>query len=344
MDIKSTSNRSFISALETAARQGEITKKLKGVLLDLYLAFHRELTANGIQSGREEENFLTFLYLIKERILKPFSFKPYHKCIRSPFDYYQFGIELFRPLVDKERSSVLGREHLEQILKELKKGDNVILFANHQTEADPQAISLLLEQLAPGLAEEMIFVAGERVITDPLAIPLSMGRNLLCIYSKRYIDTPPEKRLKKLEHNKRTMDLMRKLLQEGGKCIYVAPSGGRDRLNTKGEVEIAAFDEKSIEMFYLMAKRARTTTHFHPLALFTYHLLPPPQTIQVELGESRTATRGGIHLAFGKEIPMDQLPLLSDLTKRELRKARAHYIWNLVKQDYLRLCKATTHD
>ena len=45
----------------------------------------------------------------------------------------------------------------------------------------------------------MIFVAGERVITDPLAIPFSMGSNLLCIYSKRYIDHPPEKKIEKAD-------------------------------------------------------------------------------------------------------------------------------------------------
>ncbi len=50
----------------------------------------------------------------------------------------------------------------------------------------------------------MIFVAGERVITDPLAVPASMGRNLLCIYSKRYIDHPPELKSEKQLHNKRT--------------------------------------------------------------------------------------------------------------------------------------------
>ena len=72
----------------------------------------------------------------------------------------------------------------------------MIFLANHQIEADPQAISLLLDDLYPNFAENMIFVAGERVITDPFAIPFSMGRNLLCIYSKRYIDHPPEKKLK----------------------------------------------------------------------------------------------------------------------------------------------------
>ncbi len=108
----------------------------------------------------------------------------------------------------------------------------------------------------------MIFVAGERVITDPLAVPFSMGRNLLCIFSKRYIDHPPEQKMKKQLHNKRTMELMSELLSEGGKAIYVAPSGGRDRPNADGVVEIAPFDPQSIEMFYLMARAGGASDPF----------------------------------------------------------------------------------
>ena len=50
----------------------------------------------------------------------------------------------------------------------------------------------MLEKEHPRLAEEMIFVAGHRVISDPLAVPLSIGRNLICIYSKKHIENPPE--------------------------------------------------------------------------------------------------------------------------------------------------------
>ena len=71
-------------------------------------------------------------------------------------------------------------------------GDNVVLFANHQSEADPQIFSVLLDPKYPGFAEQTIFVAGDRVTTDLLAGPFSMGRNLLCIFSKKHIENPPE--------------------------------------------------------------------------------------------------------------------------------------------------------
>ena len=189
----------------------------------------------------------------------------------------------------------------------------------------------------------MIFVAGERVLTDPLASPFSMGRNLLCIYSKRYIDFPPELKTKKQLHNKKTMELMSELLSEGGKCIYVAPSGGRDRIGSSGKVELAPFDPQSIEMFYLMAKKAHTPTHFYPLSLSTYDVLPPPQTIQIELGEMRSAQRVGIHATFGKEFNMEYFPGSDFSDKHARRQAKADAIFSLVQQEYLKFPHSGAH-
>jgi len=182
----------------------------------------------------------------------------------------------------------------------------------------------------------MIFVAGERVTTDPLPVPFSMGRNLLCIYSKRYIDNPPEEKARKTSHNRKTMERMSELLSEGGQCIYVAPSGGRDRRNASGIVEVARFDPQSVEMFYLMAERAPRPTHFYPMALATYDFLPPPETVQRELGEARQARRVGLHLAVGAEIDMASFPGSGLADKHERREARALFIWQQVAADYAR--------
>ncbi len=305
-------------------------------MVSFYTSYVASLVRDGIDPAPFEPLFLIFLRLVKDQFPTPSHFLPYHKAERHPFDYYTFGNTFLRPLIDFDQSKLLGKNHLDQIMAQLNHGENVVLFANHQTEPDPQAISLLLEEKYPKLAEEMIFVAGDRVVTDPLAIPFSLGRNLLCIYSKRYIDNPPEDRLKKQLHNKRTMELMSELLASGGKCIYVAPSGGRDRRNAEGVVEVAPFEPSNIEMFYLMAKKSGKTTHFYPLALSTYSLLPPPETIRKELGEERVANRGGVSLSFGKEIAMEEFPGSEIVEKQERRKLRCEYIWNLVHQEYLR--------
>jgi glycerol-3-phosphate O-acyltransferase len=278
-----------------------------------------------------------FLQLVQKQLKNPFVFEPYHQKVRSPIDYYQFSLDFIRPLIDLPHSKLEGEEVLKKIDQQLKRQENVILFANHQTEADPQAISILLEKNFPQIGEKIIYVAGERVVTDPLAIPFSMGCDLLCIYSKRYIDHPPEKKAQKQLHNKNTMELMSRLLREGGKIIYVAPSGGRDRRGKSGKVEVAPFDPASLEMFYLMARKAKTPTHFYPLALSTYDLLPPPETVQKELGEMRIAKRCSIHISFIPEFDMEIFPGSEQNDKNLRREARRDALWNLVNKTYQRM-------
>ncbi len=327
----------FLLMLAEHTRLGAIPEKDAAILKSFYDSYAKALIECGLSKEACRASFETYLQKIEELILHPYHFPPYHKQIRAPFDYYAFGLDLVRPLIDKKISSIKGFAHVEKILALLQKGDNVVFFANHQTEADPQAIGVLMEDLCPSLGEQMIFVAGERVITDPLAVPLSLGCNLLCIFSKRYIDHPPEQKMQKQLHNKKTMELMSLLLREGGKAIYVAPSGGRDRADAKGVVKVAPFDPQSLEMFYLMAQKAGRPTHFYPMALATYNLLPPPETIQRELGEQRLAKRGAVHIGFGPEIQMENFQGMEKGNKHLLRKARAEYIWKLVYEDYIKL-------
>ena len=331
-------NEPFLKQLSNAAKQGKISHKFEKIIASFYHSYKKALTDEGLSIQPCLANFEIFFQLLEKQIETPYLFPPYHERIRTPFDYYAFGLDFLRPLIDKKRSALLGVSYLDEIAQYLKNKENVILLANHQTEPDPQAISLILEDKYPKIGEEMIFIAGERVVTDPLAIPFSMGRNLLCIYSKRYIDNPPELKMQKQLHNKRTMELMANLLSEGGKSIYVAPSGGRDRANESGVVEVAPFDPQSIEMLYLMAKKSIKKTHFFSLALATYDFLPPPQTIQTELGEERKTKRGGVALAFGPEIDMENYPGSENSNKHARRKDRADYIWQQVKKDYI-LCK-----
>lgn len=301
---------------------------------DVSAAFRETLVAGGHPPELADRLFATFGGLVAEQLAAPFTFAPYHRKITAPFDYYTFGIEFFRPLVNKAASTLRGSEHLARIAAQLAAGDNVIFLANHQTEADPQAISLMLEDDFPSLAADMIFVAGERVVTDPLTVPFSKGRDLLCIYSKRYIDHPPALKEAKTLHNRKTMEGMAALLSAGGHCIYVAPSGGRDRRDESGVVQVSPFDPQSVEMFWLMASRAARPTHFYPMALSTYDILPPPETVRVELGEPRRFACSPIHLAIGPELDM---AAFAGLDRHERRAARAEAAWRAVCAEYARI-------
>lgn len=334
------SKSDFFSSLAFYEKEGRISPNVARGIEGFYTSYLGTVAPIREELGDLEAFFVGFLERVVEQEEHPYEFEHYHTKLRGPpYDYHKFSMDFVRPLVDKQKSSLAGTEHLEGILQHLDEGHNVVFLANHQTEADPMAISVLLEEKFPRLAREMIFVAGERVVTDPLAVPFSLGCNLLCIYSKRYIDQPPELQHEKQLHNKKTMRVMSSLLTEGGKCIYVAPSGGRDRKSASGEIEIAPFDPKSIEMFYFMAKRSKTPTFFYPMALNTYELLPPPETVQIELGEQRAAKRVGIHLSIGAPIDMDHFPGSDHADKEYRRKSRSEYIWDLVKNDYLKFPK-----
>lgn len=74
--------------------------------------------------------------------------------------------------------------------------------------------ALLLEKTHPQLATDVIYVAGDRVVTDPLCKPFSMGRNLFCVHSKKRMDDQPELKAEKQRTNRRTVVEMGKALRE----------------------------------------------------------------------------------------------------------------------------------
>ena len=142
--------------------------------------------------------------------------------------------------------------------------------------------------------------------TDPLAIPFSMGRNLLCIHSKKHINNPPEEKETKQRQNMETMSKMQELLSEGGQVLWVAPSGGRDRPNDADEFVVAPFDPKSVAMFQILALKSGKKINFYPMAMWTHQLVPPPKEVKQDLGEARSAKRGGARVAVGAAIDPEE--------------------------------------
>jgi len=272
--------------------------------------------AQGFSEQCLAEKLIAYSHLVLGQLQQPYQFGPRHYAIKSPQDLQCFGVEFFRPLVDLGHSSLSGP--WDEVRALLAEGHNVILLANHQTEADPQLLHLILEAKYRDLAERMAFVAGERVIKDPLAVPLSMGRDLICVYSRRYIDHDQKQRAEKLLHNQRAIAALRSELQAGGFLLYVAPSGGRDRPNQQGIPEVAEFDPDVVELMRLLGARGKST-HYYPLALATYCILPPPDDIQSDLGEVRRTQGGALGVSLGKQIQWDLL-----MDSRQARATAIH--------------------
>jgi len=242
-----------------------------------------------------------------------FMFESEHVALRGgeennpegDFDFYEFGCDFFKPAMDMGKSVVLGDDNLKEAFERANNGENVVFLANHQSEADPQVVSALLEKSGYGEeAAKIIYVAGHKVTTDPLAIPFSMGRNLLCIHSKRHIMAEPELKSKKTEQNLKTMAAMTNRLKQGGAVLWVAPSGGRDRrdLDTM-KVPVAPFDQKTIDLFRLLGNKSKKPTHFYPMALVSYDLCPPPDVIESSVGEKRNVRYVPVGMALSEEVP-----------------------------------------
>ena len=219
-------------------------------------------------------------------------------------DFYAWGCDFFRPCMDLDNSVVMGEDNLKEAFEYISKGENVVFLANHQSEADPQVFSCMLEKVGLGKqGEQIYYVAGHKVTTDVLAIPFSMGRNLLCIHSKKHIDSDPEAKPMKMKQNLATMSAMQNKMKTGGHAFWVAPSGGRDRRDiSTGKVPAAPFDQKTIDMFRLMSNKAKTPTHFYSLAMVSYDLCPPPDTIEAGTGEMRNIRFSPVGIACSKEL------------------------------------------
>jgi len=328
---------SIYERIDTGTKEGHIPPQVAEYLRIFFKSCDRALSDAGKETSSMETLYHQYLDGIAAQITHPADFDNYHTRITEPIDYTHFGTEFIRPFIDREGSTVLGRENLTKIREQLARGDNVFFLANHQSEVDPQVIKLLLEPTHDEIGQEMIFVAGHRVTSDPTAVPFSLGCNLLCIYSKKHIDHPPEKRHDKQHHNAKTMKRMRELLEDGGHCVYIAPSGGRDRPDDQGILTPDPFDPPSLEMTILQVRQVHRPTHFYPLALLTYPILPPPNEVRKELGEKREVAFAPVHLAIGDEIDIDFFDGHEHPNKKERRAARAAYIFSKVSDDYRRL-------
>ncbi|XP_043808480.1 glycerol-3-phosphate acyltransferase ATS12, chloroplastic isoform X3 [Manihot esculenta] len=189
----------LLSGIRKQVEAGKLPLNVAAGMEEVYQNYRNAVLQSGIPNAKEiiVSNMAVAMDRMCLDVEDPFVFSPYHKALREPFDYYNFGQNYIRPLVDFShagcRDSYVGNISLfHEVEKQLQQGHNVVLISNHQTEADPAVIALLLEKTNPYIAENLIYVAGDRVITDPLCKPFSMGRNLICVYSKKHMGDDPE--------------------------------------------------------------------------------------------------------------------------------------------------------
>lgn len=272
---------------------------------DLFTCYVEQVTlgSGGDAARAEAESVATFKGMVKayaRQLAFPYEFPSYHTAMRHPVDYYALGNQYVGNLVDWGRSVLAFPDRWGRVAAALAAGDNVVLLANHQSEADAAFIPLLTAASHPGLGERVVYVAGDRVVTDLMAKPFSMGRNLLCVHSRKRMDDDPAAKPAKMRQNMRTLKEMERLLRGGGQLLWLAPAGGRDRVRAgDGVLAPDAFDPAAVEMVRRLGAKAGggggsgggngPVTRFLPLAMATYAVMPPPASLEKALGEKREA-------------------------------------------------------
>ncbi|CAL0314178.1 unnamed protein product [Lupinus luteus] len=303
-------SRELLSGIEKEVKAGSLPPNVAAGMEELYKNYKNAVFQSGDPKANETvlSNMTVFLDLIFLDVTDPFVFQPHHKAKRKPFDYYMFGQNYIRPLVDYRSSYVGNMPLFIEIEEKLKKGHNIIFMSNHQTEADPAIISLLLEKRLPYIAENMTYVAGDRVVTDPVCKPFSIGRNLICVYSKKHMLDDPELIEMKRKANTQSLKEMAVLLRGGSQLIWIAPSGGRDRQDPHtGEMAPAPFEASSVDNMRKLVDHSGPPGHVYPLAISCHEIMPPPMKVEKEIGEKRIISFHGTGLSVAPEISFSEI-------------------------------------
>ena len=157
------SEEEFFGALQKGVDSGKLPKELYPAFQDFYNNY-KKTVLNSDATDASPELVARVMGSIADRtfnqFLDPYTFPSYHTRLLEPYDYYKFGQDYVRTLINFNKSVVGHLDRFKKVQEQLDAGDNVILLANHQTEADPGVWALLLEKVLPQMATDIIYVAG----------------------------------------------------------------------------------------------------------------------------------------------------------------------------------------
>ncbi|KJP88192.1 hypothetical protein AK88_02139 [Plasmodium fragile] len=273
------------------------------------------------------EIFLKYIDSFKK--YRYYTFPNVHRYDES---LHEWSLQFWSQLIDHENSKFKGTQHIDQMEKWIEQGHNIIIFSNHHIEADANIIKYFFHiHNASNISRNIIFIGGHKIRADPLSRPFSVSANLLCIYSKKYIENLPQLREEKIMFNHKSLNALKNLLQEGRNIIWLAPSGGRDRRDSHGNIKISTFDPKIIQTFYIFAKRAKIKTHFIGLALNTYNICPPSNSVDVdEIEKQRSCAYSPVGINLGEDI-FDVYPSMDE---KEITEKLYTYVCRLYSEIY----------
>ena len=96
-----------------------------------------------------------------------------------------------------------------------------------------------------------------------------------------------------------------------------------------------AFDADAVEMMRRMGtKKGVAPTHYYPLAMATYDMMPPPEKVEVGLGEKRLVFFTGAGLSIGPEVDVSGGKWAAGVPEAESAAALAKHLYDLVCAEY----------
>ncbi|WIA35877.1 hypothetical protein OEZ86_004260 [Tetradesmus obliquus] len=327
----------FKGILAKLVEAGKLPPKLQAGWVDFYDNYRAAVESSGADNAEllATKVQCSIADCVLNQFVDPYTFPSAHKRLLEPYNYYNFGQRYVGTLIDFNNSVLGHADRWTKIQEQLAAGENVVLLANHQTEADPGVFAHMLAASHPNLATDVIYVAGDRVVTDALCKPFSMGRNLFCVHSKKHLDDVPELKASKMETNRKTLVAMQRAFNAGGSLVWIAPSGGRDR--PKDDVwSPDAFDATAVELMRNLINRAKQPGHLYPMAMFSYPVMPPPKTVDKALGERRLTAWSGVGISVAQEL--DWQAVISGIEDKEAAQAAlADAAWKAVVAEYSEL-------
>lgn len=300
----------FLEVLQGEVAAGRCPKQLVPAWQDFYNNYKTAVVGSGVEGADEKlasRVQASIADTVLNQFIQPYQFPSFHERILEPYNYFEFGQRYVSALIDFNSSLLGNPAQWDTINQQLEQGHNVVLLANHQTEADPGVFAHMLAASNPKLSTDVVYVAGDRVVTDPLCKPFSMGRNLFCIYSKRHMGDIPELKAQKMEANRKTLVAMQKALNKGGVLMWIAPSGGRDRPKEDGQYLPDVFDAAAVELMRNLVNRAKQPGHLYPMAMYSWPMMPPPKTVDKALGERRITHFTPVGINVGEQLDVSKI-------------------------------------
>ncbi|KAG2427692.1 hypothetical protein HYH02_014524 [Chlamydomonas schloesseri] len=339
-----TNEQQFKAVIKGLVAQGKFPPQLEPAWEYFYDNYKKAVTSSGV-TGADEKLVTQVQASILDNVLNqavnPYTFPSFHTRLIEPYNYYDFGQRYVATLIDFQNSVLGFRERFDRVQELLDQKHNVVILANHQTEADPGVFAHMLARTHPKLATDVIYVAGDRVVTDPMCKPFSMGRNLFCVHSKKHMDDVPELKAAKMETNRKTLVAMQRQLNAGGTLMWIAPSGGRDRPNANDEWVPDNFDPAAVELMRNLVQRAKQPGHLIPMSMFSFPMMPPPKTVDKSIGERRLTAFTGVGISLCEELDVAAIVAGCGSEDKEVQqKALAKAAHDAVKDSYAVLSKA----